>query len=206
MGSHFGSWSKIVSATAATHGSQVSCGKAPSFEPWKSSWLHSWLTRFSPSKLEMYGMMYSHDKMMMNSKPLGPTISGTNCFTGRYSPTYRVPEQMRDPMRRCMTNPPVSQFQLLLCRRQKANFCWLAGAHWILDLVNSKRKVQERGLPEQILSSLTLAYWFLLNLIKQRNGNLFVTFIQVHIKVETWLRERALALFTQKLRIDCVFY
>ena len=57
-------------------------------------------------------MMYSHDKMMMNSKPLGPTISGTNCFTGRYSPTYRVPEQMRDPMRRCMTNPPVSHFQL----------------------------------------------------------------------------------------------
>ena len=137
MGSHFGSWSKIVSATAATHGSQVSCGKAPSFEPWKSSWLHSWLTRFSPPKLEMYGMMYSHDKMMMNSKPLGPTISGTNCFTGRYSPTYRVPEQMRDPMRRCMTNPPVSQFQLLLwSQRQKANFCWLDGAnHWILDLV-----------------------------------------------------------------------
>ena len=28
---------------------------------------------------------------------------------GRYSPTYRVPDQMRDPMRRCMTNPPVSQ-------------------------------------------------------------------------------------------------
>ena len=59
--------------------------------------------------LSMYGMMYSHDKMMMNTKPLGPTISGTNCFSGRYSPTYRVPDQMRDPMRRCMTNPPVSQ-------------------------------------------------------------------------------------------------
>ena len=58
--------------------------------------------------LSMYGMMYSHDKMMMNTKPLGPTISGTNCFSGRYSPTYRVPDQMRDPMRRCMTNPPVS--------------------------------------------------------------------------------------------------
>ena len=28
---------------------------------------------------------------------------------GRYSPTYRVPDQMRDPMRRCMTNPPVSE-------------------------------------------------------------------------------------------------
>ena len=24
----------------------------------------------------MYGMMYSHDKMMVNTKPLGPTISG----------------------------------------------------------------------------------------------------------------------------------
>jgi hypothetical protein len=58
----------------------------------------------------MYGMMYSPDKMMMNSKPLGPTITGTNCFSGRYSPTYRVPDQMRDPMRRCMTNPPVSHF------------------------------------------------------------------------------------------------
>ena len=47
--------------------------------------------------------------MMMNPKPLGPpAIGGTNCFSGRYSPTYRVPEQMRDPMRRCMTNPPVS--------------------------------------------------------------------------------------------------
>ena len=57
----------------------------------------------------MYGMMYSPDKMMMNPKPLGPpAIGGTNCFSGRYSPTYRVPEQMRDPMRRCMTNPPVS--------------------------------------------------------------------------------------------------
>ena len=61
----------------------------------------------------MYGMMYSPDKMMMNPKPLGPpAIGGTNCFTGRYSPTYRVPEQMRDPMRRCMTNPPVSIYFL----------------------------------------------------------------------------------------------
>ena len=64
--------------------------------------------------LSMYGMMYSHDKMMMNTKPLGPTISGTNCFSGRYSPTYRVPDQMRDPMRRCMTNPPVSRCFLKL--------------------------------------------------------------------------------------------
>ena len=64
----------------------------------------------------MYGMMYSPDKMMMNPKPLGPpAIGGTNCFSGRYSPTYRVPEQMRDPMRRCMTNPPVSNFKLEIC-------------------------------------------------------------------------------------------
>jgi hypothetical protein len=63
---------------------------------------------------EMYGnLMYttSSDKMMMNgTKPLGsPSISAAaaNCFSGRYSPTYRVPDQMRDPMRRCMTNPPV---------------------------------------------------------------------------------------------------
>jgi len=27
---------------------------------------------------------------------------------GRYSPNYRAPDQLRDPMRRCMTNPPVS--------------------------------------------------------------------------------------------------
>ena len=32
---------------------------------------------------------------------------------GRYSPTYRVPDQMRDPMRRCMTNPPVSETNML---------------------------------------------------------------------------------------------
>ena len=60
---------------------------------------------------EMYGnLMYSTtDKMMMNgSKQLGPSsIAAANCFSGRYSPTYRVPDQMRDPMRRCMTNPPV---------------------------------------------------------------------------------------------------
>ena len=57
---------------------------------------------------EMYGnLMYSTtDKMMMNgSKP--SSLSAANCFSGRYSPTYRVPDQMRDPMRRCMTNPPV---------------------------------------------------------------------------------------------------
>ncbi len=56
-------------------------------------------------------------KMMMNSKPgLGSPLTSVsaaaaaaaNCFGGRYSPTYRVPDQMRDPMRRCMTNPPVS--------------------------------------------------------------------------------------------------
>jgi len=70
-------------------------------------------------------MMYSHDKMMVNTKPLGPTISGTNCFSGRYSPTYRVPDQMRDPMRRCMTNPPSDIFgslndQGLLSRASEA--------------------------------------------------------------------------------------
>ena len=63
-------------------------------------------------------MMYSPDKMMMNPKPLGPpAIGGTNCFSGRYSPTYRVPEQMRDPMRRCMTNPPVRIFYKLSSTR-----------------------------------------------------------------------------------------
>lgn len=63
--------------------------------------------------------------MMVNTKPLGPTISGANCFSGRYSPTYRVPEQMRDPMRRCMTNPPSDIFgslndQGLLSRASEA--------------------------------------------------------------------------------------
>ncbi|XP_069181695.1 inhibitory POU protein isoform X4 [Procambarus clarkii] len=50
--------------------------------------------------------MYSPDKMM-SSKPLGGPIStnGGGGFTGRYSPTYRSP----DPMRRCMSNAPVSE-------------------------------------------------------------------------------------------------
>ena len=69
----------------------------------------------------MYGMMYpSPDKMMSSMNPKGGSgpggggivggpgsgLPGTNCFSGRYSPTYRVPDQMRDPMRRCMTNTP----------------------------------------------------------------------------------------------------
>ena len=37
------------------------------------------------------------------------TAGGGGGGGGRYSPTYRVPDQMRDPMRRCMTNPPVSE-------------------------------------------------------------------------------------------------
>ena len=42
-------------------------------------------------------------------------VNGLMTSTGQhgggrsYSPTYRVPDQMRDPMRRCMTNPPVSE-------------------------------------------------------------------------------------------------
>ena len=66
-------------------------------------------------------MMYpSPDKMMSSMNPKGGSgpggggivggpgsgLPGTNCFSGRYSPTYRVPDQMRDPMRRCMTNTP----------------------------------------------------------------------------------------------------
>ncbi|XP_069181680.1 inhibitory POU protein isoform X2 [Procambarus clarkii] len=55
--------------------------------------------------------MYSPDKMM-SSKPLGGPIStnGGGGFTGRYSPTYRSP----DPMRRCMSNAPVSFSSVLL--------------------------------------------------------------------------------------------
>jgi len=52
-------------------------------------------------------MMSTWQDMKMGGKPLGPPISSGNCFTGRYSPTYRVPEQH---MRRCMTNPPVDIF------------------------------------------------------------------------------------------------
>ena len=81
-------------------------GKAPlTFEPWKSSCQHVNIHRkdtYIPSLYDfglaqtlsctnqtwgeyfgkvlpfsrMYGMMYSHDKMMVNTKPLGPTISG----------------------------------------------------------------------------------------------------------------------------------
>ncbi len=40
-------------------------------------------------------MYPSADKMKMGT---------TGCFPGRYSPTYRGPDQMR----RCMTNPSVS--------------------------------------------------------------------------------------------------
>ena len=46
-------------------------------------------------------MMSTWPDMKMASKPLGPPISSSNCFTGRYSPTYRVPEHQ---MKRCPTN------------------------------------------------------------------------------------------------------
>lgn len=52
-------------------------------------------------------MMSTWQDMKMGGKPLGAPISSGNCFTGRYSPTYRVPDQH---MRRCMTNPPVDIF------------------------------------------------------------------------------------------------
>eukprot|EP00090_Calanus_glacialis_P020259 TRINITY_DN3116_c0_g1_i1.p1 TRINITY_DN3116_c0_g1~~TRINITY_DN3116_c0_g1_i1.p1 ORF type:complete len:393 (+),score=66.16 TRINITY_DN3116_c0_g1_i1:235-1413(+) len=48
-------------------------------------------------------MMSTWPDMKMGGKPLGPPISSSNCFPGRYSPTYRVPEHQ---MRRCVTNPP----------------------------------------------------------------------------------------------------
>ena len=109
MGSHF--W-LMNPATAATHGSlaQVILIRAAKVDHWRLVTVtHVTETVRKLDRPNMYGMMYTHDKMMsMNNKPLGPTISGANCFSGRYSPTYRVPDQMRDPMRRCMTNPPVS--------------------------------------------------------------------------------------------------
>ena len=46
-------------------------------------------------------MMSTWPDMKMAGKPLGPPISSSNCFTGRYSPTYRVPEHQ---MKRCPTN------------------------------------------------------------------------------------------------------
>ncbi|XP_023342551.1 POU domain, class 4, transcription factor 3 isoform X2 [Eurytemora carolleeae] len=46
-------------------------------------------------------MMTSWAEMKMGGKPLGPPISSSNCFSGRYSPTYRVPEHS---MRRCVAN------------------------------------------------------------------------------------------------------
>lgn len=45
--------------------------------------------------------MYPSDKMKM---------SAPGCFPGRYSPTYRGPDQMR----RCMTNPSVSWNERIL--------------------------------------------------------------------------------------------
>ena len=80
-----------------------------------------------PIDNKMYGMMYpSPDKMMSSMNPKGGSgpggggivggpgsgLPGTNCFSGRYSPTYRVPDQMRDPMRRCMTNTPAVSHRL----------------------------------------------------------------------------------------------
>ena len=57
-------------------------------------------------------MMSTWPDMKMGSKPLGPPISSSNCFTGRYSPTYRVPEHQ---MKRCPTNTVIkriSEFNL----------------------------------------------------------------------------------------------
>ena len=51
-------------------------------------------------------MMSTWPDMKMGSKPLGPPISSSNCFTGRYSPTYRVPEHQ---MKRCPTNTVIIQ-------------------------------------------------------------------------------------------------
>lgn len=61
--------------------------------------------------------MYSPDKMMSTkSGPTGlhgPITTAGGCFPGRYSPTYRSPEPMA---RRCMPNPSVSIFTILLIR------------------------------------------------------------------------------------------
>ena len=45
-------------------------------------------------------MMSAWPDMKMSSKPLGGPgpISSSSCFSGRYSPTYRVPEHQ---MKRC---------------------------------------------------------------------------------------------------------
>jgi len=54
-------------------------------------------------------MMTTWPDMKMGGKPLGPPISSSNCFTGRYSPTYRVPEQH---MRRGVPNTSMDIFNV----------------------------------------------------------------------------------------------
>ncbi|XP_053643151.1 inhibitory POU protein [Cherax quadricarinatus] len=85
--------------------------------------------------------MYSPDKMM-SSKPLGAPISsnGPAGFTGRYSPTYRSP----DPMRRCMSNAPVS-FSSVLLPYQKGVY------------TNSFHDTHPRSLHEEDYKPLPLA-------------------------------------------------
>ena len=58
-------------------------------------------------------MMSTWPDMKMGSKPLGPPISSSNCFTGRYSPTYRVPEHQ---MKRCPANTVRRTIKPAQCR------------------------------------------------------------------------------------------
>lgn len=48
--------------------------------------------------------------MSMYPSPDKMKMSTTGCFPGRYSPSYRAPDQMR----RCMGNPSVSTIQILV--------------------------------------------------------------------------------------------
>ena len=68
-------------------------------------------------------MMSTWPDMKMGGKPLGPPISSSNCFSGRYSPTYRVPEHQ---MRRCVTNPPVIYFTLFSIKKNLSNLLFFS--------------------------------------------------------------------------------
>lgn len=68
---------------------------------------------YSPTPLDASKALKLEDEFTGMTMPVYPSadkmkMSTPSCFPGRYSPTYRGPEQMR----RCMANPSVS---LCLC-------------------------------------------------------------------------------------------
>ena len=145
-----------------------------------------------------------------SSKPLGSPSSGgmgsnvmggsgQNCFngaggglsgsggggglgSGRYSPTYRVPDQMRDPMsmRRCIGNPTVS----------RSNECW--------DILRFAAQSTDESFPVTRVRyrlSSTIKFWHFyfadITLIFQRVGGIQGIISKIHEESSRKIREES---------------